>query len=709
MRRIGIAFVLLMGCTGPGDGNISEYSTWSVYLGDRSNSHYSTLDQVNKSNVTDLEVAWVYSTGEASSEGRTQIQCNPIVVDSILYATSPRVKALAIHASSGREIWTFDPFESGAVQEGPGINRGLSYWPGERGHDARVFLVAGANLFALDAVTGEPLEEFGDDGSVDLRVGLGRDVSGLSVSARTPGIVFDNMLILGSIVSEGPASAPGHIRAYDVKSGDLVWVFHTIPQPGEFGYETWPEEAYLSAGGANAWAGFALDEANGMVFAPTGSAAFDFWGGNRHGENLFANSLIALDARTGERKWHYQIVRHDIWDRDLPAPPNLVTVTHDGNEIKAVAQVTKSGHVFLFNRLTGEPLFPVEETPYPPSDLRGEEAWPTQRLPLIPAPFSRQRFDEEDITDISPEATAYVRERFLTARSDGQFVPPSTQGTMIFPGFDGGAEWGGAGVDPAEAILYVNSNEMPWILTMVELDAQASNTGSGIYAAYCASCHGADRNGNTDGSYPPLTNLIGSTSTDEIVTQIRRGTGRMPSFGFLSEAEMSSLVNFLVGQQEESAPPADTTLSRFFAGSPYGHTGYNRFFDQDGYPAIKPPWGLLSAINLNTGEYEWQVPLGEFTELTERGIPVTGTENYGGPVVTAGGLLFIAASKDERFRAFDKDTGKILWETQLPAGGYATPATYQVDGRQFVVIAAGGGKMGTKSGDSYVAFALPTE
>ena len=572
-------------------------------------------------------------------------------------------------------------------------------------------MVAGARLFALDAATGMPIADFGEEGFVNLRLGLDRDVTGLSVTARTPGIIYRNLLIQGSSLSEGIRSAPGHIRAYDLRTGDIEWIFHTIPHPGEFGYETWPPEAYKYSGGANAWTGLSLDVARGIVYLPTGSAAFDFWGGNRIGENLFANSVLALNALTGERIWHYQIVRHDIWDRDLPAPPNLVTVEHDGEQVDAVAQVTKSGHVFLLDRETGEPLFPVEERSFPASDLRGEEAWPTQILPLKPAPFARQQFDEEDITDLSPESHAYVLERFKTTRSNGQFVPPSTQGTMIFPGFDGGAEWGGAGYDPTTGILYVNSNEMPWILTMVELNPDNASSGDGLYARYCAGCHGAALEGSSDQSMPALAGLGARFTMDEVRSQIMRGTGFMPSFGFLNEAEVSALVGFLFGETMEAAATPDSEdaarMSESFAGSPYGHTGYNRFFDQDGYPAVKPPWGTLNAINLNTGEYEWTVPLGEFAELTERGIPPTGTENYGGPVVTAGGLLFIAASQDERLRAFDKDTGAVLWEAHLPAGGYATPATYAVDGRQYVVIAAGGGKMGTRSGDTYLAFALP--
>jgi len=703
-----VLLLCLIGCSTAVESN--DYISWSVYLGDNQSSHYSTLDQINRDNVNELEVAWTYHTGDADPDGGTQIQCNPIIIDSVLYATSARLKVFALHAATGQELWTFDPFESGAVQEGPGINRGVSYWAGDKSHVARIFMVAGARLFALNASTGEPIVNFGASGTIDLREGLGRDVTGLSVTARTPGIIFDDLLIQGTSVSESMMSAPGHIRAYDVRTGAMVWIFHTIPYPGEFGYDSWPEDAYQRIGGANAWTGLSLDTQRGIVFLPTGSAAFDFWGGNRKGKNLFANSVLALDARTGERIWHYQIVRHDIWDRDLPAPPNLVRVVHDGKSIDAVAQVTKTGHLFLLDRETGEPLFPVEERSFPPSDLIGEEAWPTQPIPLKPPPFARQRFDESDITDISPESHAYVRERFIKTRSNGQYVPPSTQGTMIYPGFDGGAEWGGAGYDPTTGMLYINSNEMPWILTMVELNPDGASSGNGLYARYCAACHGTNLEGNTDQSSPGLIDLQNRFTESEVSEQITRGKGFMPSFGFLSEGEMDALVAFLFGDLEAEVTVSDTTseeMSRSFAGSPYGHTGYNRFFDQDGYPAVKPPWGTLNAINLNTGNIEWTVPLGEFPELTQRDIPPTGTENYGGPVVTASGLLFIGASKDERFRAFDKDTGDILWETQLPAGGYATPATYAVNSRQYVVIAAGGGKMGTKSGDAYVAFALP--
>ncbi len=714
MRRATILLTVMTLCSCATDQystNTSDpYTDWAVYLGDATSSHYSTLDQINRSNVADLALAWTYNSGDADSTGRTQMQCNPIIVGSTLYATSPRLKAIALNAATGQEIWRFDPFEAGAVDEGRGINRGVSYWAGDDQHEARILYSAGSRLFALNASTGEPIGAFGDEGSIDLREGMDRDVTGLSVAARTPGIIYKHLLIQGTSLSEGIRSAPGHIRAYDVRTGEQVWIFHTIPHPDEFGYDTWPPNAYLYSGGANAWSGLSLDEERGTVFLPTGSAAFDFWGGNRIGENLFANSVLALDAFTGERKWHFQTVRHDIWDRDIPAAPNLVTVVHDGRRIDAVAQVTKSGYVFLLDRDTGTPLFPVEERPFPASDLEGEEAWPTQPIPLKPPPFARQRFEEEDVTNISQESHDYVLERLRQVRSDGQFVPPSVQGTIIYPGFDGGAEWGGAGYDPTTGMLYVNSNEMAWILTMVPLNPDGASTGEGLYARYCAGCHGAGLEGSPTGDMPALTGLESRMTRDAVGEQIARGVGFMPSFGFLESGEVSAIVDFLFGEDAGSSielEEADAELSAFFAGSPYGHTGYNRFFDQDGYPAVKPPWGTLNAIDLNTGTIEWSVPLGEFSELTARGIPQTGTENYGGPVVTSGGLLFIAASKDERFRAFDKDNGAVLWETQLPAGGYATPATYEVGGKQYVVIAAGGGKMGTKSGDTYLAFALP--
>ncbi|HXG65948.1 MAG TPA: PQQ-binding-like beta-propeller repeat protein [Blastocatellia bacterium] len=660
------------------------------------------MNQITTGNVHRLKVAWVYNTGDKREDNRSQIQCNPIVVGGVLYGTSAQLKVFALNAATGEHLWTFDPFKAGAQEHALGVNRGVTYWAS--GDDRRILVTAGQRLYALNARTGQPIPSFGNAGSVDLREGLGRDVSNLYVLSNTPGAIYQDLLILGTRVSEGPGpAAPGHIRAYDARTGRIRWVFHTIPFPGEFGHDTWPADAWKRAGGANAWAGISVDTKRGLVFLPTGSAAFDFWGGDRLGANLFANCLLALDAATGRRVWHFQVVHHDLWDRDLPQAPVLVTVTRDGRKIDAVAQATKSGHVFLFERETGRPLFPIEERPVPASDLKGEKAWPTQPFPVKPPPFARQSFTEAEVTDISPEARADVLKRLKGLRTGQQFIPPSREGTVIFPGFDGGAEWGGSAFDPESGRLYINSNEMPWILTMVEIpDAGA---GEKVYRQHCAACHGVDRRGAPQQAAPSLVELSKKMSKEAAWQVIEKGKGFMPSYAFLSDAQKKDLIGYLFDEGAEKGASAPRVTGE--RPSPYTHMGYNRFLDPQGYPAVKPPWGTLNAINLNTGEIDWKIPLGEFAELTKRGIPITGTENYGGPIVTAGGLIFIAATKDEKFRAFDKSTGKALWEFQLPAGGYATPCTYEVNGKQYVVIAAGGGKMGTKSGDAYIAFALP--
>ena len=686
-------------------------SNWGVYLGDSASSHYSALHQITPRNVAKLEVAWTYRAGGNDPNNRSQIQCNPLVIDGILYGTTPDLQLFAIDAASGRELWRFNPAAVKGLAKS-GVNRGLVSWAS--GADHRILYANDHFLHAIDAKTGERIPTFGEGGSIDLKRDLGRDVSALALQSTTPGVLFGDLLILGMRLGEGPApAAPGHIRAYDVRSGKLVWRFNTIPHPGELGYETWPPNAYQYAGGVNVWTGFALDEKRGLVFCPTGSATFDFWGGNRIGQDLFANCLIALDARTGKRVWHQQLVHHDLWDRDLPAPPNLVTLTHGGRKVDAVAQVTKSGHVFVFNRETGEPLFPILEVPVPMSDLQGESAWPTQPLPTKPSPFSRQLFTYDEITDISPESHRQVLDRFSRIRPHTPFLPPSREGTILFPGFDGGAEWGGAATDP-DGVLYVNGNEMPWVLTMVETksrEGEPLTTGEAIFTQICAACHGIDRMGNKTQNVPSLIGVEGRLKKPDVLALLKTGKGVMPSFDFLTETQRALVVDYLLGTVRPG-PSNDPGQKEGLGGVdvlgtiPYTMTGYNRWLDTNGYPAIKPPWGTLNAIDLNTGEYRWRVTLGEWPELIAKGIPPTGTENYGGPVVTAGGLVFIAASRDEQLRAFDRKTGKELWRAKLPAAGYATPATYSVNGKQYVVIACGGGKIGTKSGDSYIAFAL---
>ncbi len=700
-----VSLVVLIGAAGCGAPPPAA-GDWPAYLGGPDRNHYSRLEQINAGNVAGLKRVWEFHTGDAESSNRSQIQCNPVVIDGILYGTSPQIKVFALDGTSGRELWRFDPFAGEGGKDSLGVNRGLSYWSDDE--DRRILFTAGSYLYCLNAADGRPVPGFGEEGRVDLRQGLDRDIDDLYLIATSPGAVYRDLLILGSRVGEGPGTAaPGHIRAFNIRTGKQVWIFHTIPQPGEFGYETWPKDAWRRVGGANSWSGMSVDRERGIVFVPTGSAAFDFWGGNRKGSNLFANCLLALDATTGKRIWHEQLVHHDLWDRDLPAPPNLVTLERDGSSVDAVAQITKAGQVFVFNRETGKPLFPIEEVPVPASDLRGEEAWPTQPRPLLPPPFARQSFTESDATDRSPEANRAVVERLRQVRTGRQFIPPSTEGTVIFPGFDGGGEWGGAAFDPKAGTLFVNASEMPWILTMVDLEAerQKKSHGGELYAIHCGVCHGTERQGDPEKTFPPLTALHGKYTQTELKGFIRQGKGFMPAFAQLPAPDLDALAAYLLDPDAADSGDGQGRTEKLEV--PYSHTGYNRFLDPDGYPAVRPPWGTLTALDLNHGRVLWQVPLGEYPELAAQGLPPTGTENYGGPLVTAGGLVFIAASRDEKFRAFDGRTGRMLWETTLPAGGYATPCTYRAEGRQFVVIAAGGGKMGTPSGDAYVVFALP--
>lgn len=491
---------------------------WPVYLGDHSSSQYSDLSEINKSNIDRLELAWEYHTGDDVSGNLSQIQCNPIIIDGILYGTTPKLKVFALDAATGKRLWEFDPEPESQAPKN--VNRGVAWW--KKGSDKRILFSSGQDLYAINADNGKIITSFGDSGKVSLKEGLGERARELYVVATSPGIVYRDLLIIGSRVSEDAGAAPGYIRAFNIGTGKLEWVFKTIPHPGEFGYDTWPEDSYKTTGGANSWTGMSLDKDRGIVYIPTGSAAFDFWGGDRKGANLFANCILALEAGTGKRVWHYQTVHHDIWDRDLPAPPNLVTVINNGKKTDAVAQITKSGLVFVLNRETGEPLFPVEERPVPASDLTDEETWPTQPFPLLPPPFSPQIFTKDQITDISPESKAFISDILANTRTGKTFIPPSTQGTVIFPGFDGGGEWGGAAVDPATSIMYVNSNIMPWILTMVETGNE-SGLGEKIYKVNCAVCHGMERKGTV--TFPSLISVSEKYTIEEMLDLINTGKG----------------------------------------------------------------------------------------------------------------------------------------------------------------------------------------
>lgn len=699
----------------------NEYKTWGSYLGDKSVTHYSSLHQIDTSNVQLLKVAWLYSTGDADTLKHSQIQCNPIIVKNILYGTSPQLKLFALDASTGKPKWVFDPFsDTLKTKVQRHVNRGVNYWTD--GKNERIFYTAGSFLYAINAKTGERILSFGNQGIIDLHDGLDRDVQSLSVKSTSPGIIYKNLLIKGITVAESGNVAPGHIRAYDVRTGKLKWIFHTIPHPGEFGYDTWDnKDAWKYIGGANNWSGMSLDEKRGVVYISTGSSTDDFYGGFRKGKNLFSNCILALNAATGKYIWHYQTIHHDLWDRDLPAPPNLVTINRNGKKVDAVAQVSKTGFVFILNRDNGQPLFSVEEVKVPDrSTLIGEKPWPTQPIPQLPKPFARQIFTEADINPFVPESSQIiVRKQLTQIESGNMFMPPSERGILIFPGFDGGAEWGGAAYDPITGFLYINANQIPWTLTMVKkVDAENKvqhetmlERGQKVYINNCMACHGKDREGNA--SYPSLQHINENYSVERLLDIVNNGRGRMPSFKQINDNEKKALITFLLGLKEGKMSFTEIKNKEMISKAekwpfaPYTMTGYNKFRTPEGYPANKPPWGTLTAINLNTGETVWEIPLGEYPELKKKGVPVTGTENYGGAVVTSGGLLFIAATLDRKFRAFNKRTGQLLWEANLPAAGFATPSTYKINEKQYVVIACGGGKLGVPSGDTYVAFALP--
>jgi quinoprotein glucose dehydrogenase len=666
---------------------------WAAYGGNPQKTHYSPLTQINKSNIKQLEVVWSYDTEETGG-----LQTSPIEIAGVLYGISPSQKIFALDAATGKLKWKFDSTVPGTQPD-----RGLAYWASPDDKDRRIIVGVMNFVYALDAETGQPIPSFGDHGRVDLRENLGRDVASAFIALTSPAVIYKDLFIVGGRLPETLPALPGDIRAYDVRTGKLRWSFHTIPHPGEFGYDTWPKDAWQKSGAANNWAGMTVDPKTGILYAPTGSAAFDFYGGDRLGDNLFADCELALNAETGERIWHFQDVHHDIWDRDFPSPPALVSVTHDGARVDAVAQTTKQGFVYLFDRANGKPLFPIESRKYPASELPGEVAAEEQPLPTKPAPYARQRLTEDMLTNRTQEAHQWALDQFRTYRSEGQFVPLSTkQNTIIFPGFDGGAEWGGPAFDPESGILYVNSNEMAWAVELAENTGDPLS-GKGIYQGQCTICHRDDMKGSPP-LFPSLAGVRDRLTREQIRDRIRKGGGRMPGFPNLTADEVNALVNYVTeGENKElSSGQPIPPLMRF------RFSGYTRFHDPDGYPAVAPPWGTLNAINLNTGEYAWKIPLGEYPELAAKGMTNTGSENYGGPIVTAGGLLFIGATNyDKKFRVFDKSTGELLWETALPFSGNATPITYEINGRQYVVIAAGGGKdLKSPSGGVYVAFAL---
>lgn len=719
-RPFLFALCLFIGC----QSDRNENRTWSVYKADAESSSYSELKQINAENVHKLKVAWTFTPKDARKDSRSgNSECNPIIIDGVMYATSARHRVYAIRASTGELIWSFDPFDGG---EGGGVYRGVTYW--EDGNDKRIYYTAGDHLFAQNAQTGKLISEFGQDGKVSMNVGLRGDPETISVIPTSPGIVYEDLLIIGAEVSELYGAQPGYIRAYNIRTGKLEWTFHTIPHPGEPGYETWPKDAWKYAGGVNDWAGMSLDKKRGMVFLALGSPSYDFYGGDRIGKNLYGNSVVALDAKTGKYKWHFQTVHHDLWDYDLPAPPNLVTVQRDAKRIDAVAQTTKSGFLFLLNRETGESLFPIEERKVPGSNVPGEEAWPTQPFPLKPQAYARQFMTKDDLTSFSPAAHDSLVKKLNALRYEGLFTPPDLRGTLMLPGTRGGSNWGGGAVDPVTGVLYVKSNDSPEIdqLQKVEYEKSAAHQssyiqGKALYANYCSSCHGRDRKGD-EPLYPSLIGLQNKMTKEAALKKIKEGGGRMPAFSSILKGKDEAIIAYLYELTNNKSSRKDAELQEIRSNklsvkeseNEIGKTdttslylnlmAFTHFYDPDGRPSIRPPWGTLNAINLNTGEFEWKIPLGNHPELQEAGAPPTGSEGSGGPIVTAGGLVFIGGTRDKKLRAFTKDNGKLLWETTVPGVANATPCTYMSDGKQFVAISVGGDK--ENPAGYIIAFAL---
>jgi quinoprotein glucose dehydrogenase len=729
-RRLSLTHVfLLLALSSPGHAqshisatkDATAHTSWQQYGGASDEAQYSALKQINRANVKQLTVAWTYPTGDGNN-----YRFNPIMVDGRVYVLAKNNSIVSLDAATGKEIWVH-PTDPDTVVI---TNRGFSYWESKDKSDRRLLFAANHFLQALDARTGQPILSFGENGRVDLKVGLGRDPKDVNiVQSLTPGTIFENLIIEGSATGQEYDCPPGDVRAYDVRTGKLVWTFHTIPHPGEFGYDTWPKDAWKKVGGADAWSELSIDEKRGIVYIPTASPKYNFYGGDRIGADLFGDCLIALDARTGKRVWDYQMVHHDIWDYDNDSGPKLLTVRHDGKLVDVVAEASKIGFVYVFDRTNGKPLWPIEERPVPQSDIPGEQTWPTQPFPVKPPPFARQKFTVDDITPYLEDTAEreHWRNEIANARNEGLFTPPALVNTVQMPGNVGGANWGTTAADPETGTFYVVSKDFPTMLKLqLDVKQQVAMTGTpeqrghAIFTNNCQLCHGADRSGQPP-AIPSLVNVKDRRTPEQIRSIVRQGLGPMPAFGRLSSTEIDDLVAFLANPSRAPETPAAPVQQAAAPGSgPVRYvSGFGYLKTKGGLSPIAPPWTTMTAYDLNEGTIRWQIPLGEVPELAEKGIKNTGSYfPRTGPVVTAGGLIF-TGTRDRNVRAFDKDTGKLLWEKEMDAAIEGIPAVYDIGGREYVVFCVSAAdtsitfknpfpKPGqTEIHGAYVAFALP--
>jgi len=679
------------------------YATWSDYGGSADSMQYSALQQINKGNVKQLALAWFHPA--PGPGGRFAF--SPLIVDGVMYVAGKDGAVTALDAATGKQLWNHPV-------EGRITDRGFNFWQSGDHRDRRLIFAADSYLQEINLATGVTIPSFGKDGRVDLREGLGRDPKTIrNIQSGTPGRIFENLIILGSATGEGYGDPPGDLRAYDVITGKLVWQFHTVPHPGEFGYDTWPKDAWKYIGGVNAWGEISVDEKRGIVYFPLGSPTYDLYGADRKGQGLYGDCLLALDARTGKRLWHYQLVHHDLWDYDPTTAPKLLTVRHNGKNVDVVAEVTKFGFLFVFDRVTGEPLWPIEERPVPASDVPGEEAWPTQPFPSKPPPFARQKLTEADINPFVDDAErAEIKKLLASARNEGLFTPQAlNRVTIETPGQLGGSNWCGTAADPKTGMLYVRTIDGPSSSTLSErtrvripANATPEQRGFAVFSQNCATCHGAG---------------VPKADPARIRAVVRKGQGEMPAFSAdaIPNENLDGIVAYAANPaaaapiRGSTAPPPEGRQAKYFG--QFGALMHTK----NGLPIISPPWSEIVAYDLNEGVIKWRVPLGVVPSLAEKGITNTGSyrPTRNGPVVTAGGLILIGTAGDRMVRAYDKENGRVLWEHEVDANPDGIPATYEVNGLQYVAFFAGVGrsydgiawKAGKPEGQGYYVFALP--